>query len=119
MNIREILFVVDDNPDDLFVAEQVLTNSGFAVKVFEYAKKCLKYVEEGHIPKIIVLDYRLNGDNMSAIDFIQKNPTGQFQLNNTFYHYGGGTNWANQSEKFHKKKTALLNTFINSVLRTK
>ena len=41
----------------------------------------------------------------------------EFLLNNSFFHYRGGSNWNNQSPEYHEKKTAVLNAFIEKCLR--
>jgi hypothetical protein len=38
-------------------------------------------------------------------------------LHNTFLHYRAGGNWDNQTPEYHQKKTQLLNTFIDELLR--
>ncbi len=38
-------------------------------------------------------------------------------LNDSFFHYRGGSNWDNQSKEYHEGKTAVLNAFINKCLK--
>ncbi len=53
----------------------------------------------------------------NEINFIQSGPENiDFLFNKRFLHYRSGSNWNNQSEEYHRKKTNLLNNFINNIL---
>ena len=53
----------------------------------------------------------------SFMDFIKQAPDKiEFFLDYTFLHYRSGGNWNNQSENYHRLKTVIFNTFIDSIL---
>jgi len=56
------------------------------------------------------------GFDNNQLLFLQSACNVEFFHNNSFLHYRGGTNWDNQSQKYHQMKTAALNTYLAAIL---
>jgi len=67
----EILFVVDNSIDELEIAQRHFELVGVETRLFEYATDCYKYIMSGNHAHAVVVDFRLNSDDMLAVDFIR------------------------------------------------
>jgi hypothetical protein len=76
-----------------------------------------RLIDNQHYPA----DYILSETTHEHVNFLFSHDCTNFEflLNNSFFHYRGGTNWNNQPKEYHDKKTAVLNAFINKCLEQK
>lgn len=73
MNIRNLIFVVDDDPIISTLIVRRFESEGYRVKAFRYGEDCIKALEMN--PDLIILDYFFdNGDNkvMNGIEIFDK-----------------------------------------------
>lgn len=64
-------------------------------------------------------DFILSEDTHENVKFLFAHECTNFEflLQNSFFHYRGGSNWDNQPKEYHEKKTAVLNAFIERCLK--
>ena len=69
--MKKKIMVIDDLPDQLFTIKTALElYDDFQVIGIESGEQCIKYLENGDIPDIILTESRMLG--MNGIDIIQK-----------------------------------------------
>lgn len=74
MNPNSVL-IVDDNIDNLELAQMVLENEGFEVRVAEDAAQALKQIEAFH-PKLVLMDVQLPGtDGLELTRRLRRDPS--------------------------------------------
>lgn len=73
MNIRKLIFVVDDDPVISTLIVRRFESEGYKVEAFRYGEDCIKALELN--PDLIILDYFfVNGDNevMNGIEIFDE-----------------------------------------------
>jgi two-component system nitrogen regulation response regulator GlnG len=64
------VWIVDDDQSIRWVLERALTREGFDVRAFGAAQECLRALEQGDPPRVLVSDIRMPGG--SGIELLQK-----------------------------------------------
>ena len=64
------VWIVDDDQSIRWVLERALTREGFDVRAFGAAQECLRALEQGDAPRVLVSDIRMPGG--SGIELLQK-----------------------------------------------
>jgi two-component system nitrogen regulation response regulator GlnG len=64
------VWIVDDDQSIRWVLERALTREGFDVRAFGDAQECLRALEQGDAPRVLVSDIRMPGG--SGIELLQK-----------------------------------------------
>lgn len=69
--MKKKIIVIDDLPDQLFTIKTSLEmDENFQVIGFETGEQCIKYLENGNIPDVILTESRMPG--MTGWEIIQK-----------------------------------------------